>query len=78
MRKERQGWDGNPPPTFVTKCFVDGEIILWKILFLHHAFAFQSPLRIIFLKITASVSKLRKGSSTLIAECGEARTEMET
>lgn len=77
-RKERQGWYRRALPTFVAKCFVDGEIIWWKVLFLHHAFALQSLFSIIFLKITASVGKLRNGSSTLIAKHWEARTELGT
>lgn len=65
-RKERRGWGGRPLPTFVAKCFVVGEIIWWKLLFLRHAFVLQFPVSII-LKITATVSKLRNDSSTLIA-----------
>lgn len=57
-----------PAHFFPPKCFVDGEIIWLKVLFVHRAFALQSPVSIIFLKITASVGKLRNGSSTLIAE----------
>lgn len=47
-------------------------------LFLHRAFALQSPVGVIFLKITASAGKLRNGSSAFIAKYGEAWAEMGT
>lgn len=49
-RKERSAWDARPLLIFVAKCFADGDIIWWKLLFLLHVLALQSRVNIIFLK----------------------------
>lgn len=61
-RKAREGW--KTLSTFVAKCYIDGRTIWRKLFFLLSAFALQYPVCVIFLKIVASISKLRNGSST--------------